>query len=232
MLVHGFTQTRRSWDPLVERLAGRFEVVAVDAPGHGAASAVAADVPGAAALLAATGGPAAYVGYSMGGRICLRAALDHPDVVRRLVLVSATAGIDDDGERAARRDADERLASEIERDGVDSFVERWLARPLFATLPAEAAGIDDRRRNTAPGLASSLRRAGTGTQQPLWDRLGELRMPVLIVAGELDSKFAVLAARLHAAIPGSTLTVVPGAGHTVHLERPDAFVDALTRFCT
>src|SRR5207244_5173075 len=84
-------------------------------------------------------GPARYVGYSMGGRLCLRLALDRPEVVQRLVLVSASPGIQDDGERAARRDADERLARQIERDGADVFLERWIAQPLFATLPRRIA---------------------------------------------------------------------------------------------
>ena len=188
MLVHGFTQTGRSWDRVAARLAERHTVVTVDAPGHGESGAIRADVPAAAALLGAAGGPATYVGYSMGGRLCLHLAVDQPELVRRLVLVSATAGIDDAAERATRRQADEQLAASIERDGVDAFLDRWLALPLFATLPRDAAGLDDRRRNTADGLASSLRLAGTGTQEPLWDRLPELPMPVLLVAGALDDE--------------------------------------------
>ena len=227
MLVHGFTQTGRSWDRVAARLAERHTVVTVDAPGHGESSGVRADVPAAAALLGAVGGPATYVGYSMGGRICLQLAVDQPELVRRLVLVSATAGIDDHAERAARRKADEQLAASIERDGIDGFLDRWLGLPLFATLPRDAAGLDDRRRNTADGLASSLRLAGTGAQEPLWDRLPELPMPVLLVVGALDEKFVAIAQRMTESVPDATLAVIEGAGHSVHLERPDAFAGAL-----
>jgi 2-succinyl-6-hydroxy-2,4-cyclohexadiene-1-carboxylate synthase len=153
-----------------------------------------------------------------------------PEVVRRLVLVSATAGIEDPGERAARRHEDEELAAAIERDGLDDFLDRWLALPLFATLPRDAAGVEDRRRNTAEGLATSLRLTGTGTQESLWDRLGELAMPVLLVAGALDTRFVAIAERMARLIPGSSLEVVADAGHSVHLERPDAFTDALERW--
>jgi 2-succinyl-6-hydroxy-2,4-cyclohexadiene-1-carboxylate synthase len=227
VLVHGFTQTSRSWDTVAARLTGRFEVVAVDAPGHGGSGAVRATLPDGASLLGAIGGPATYLGYSMGGRLCLNLAVARPDLVRRLVLVSTTAGIEDPAERVARRVADDELASSIERDGLDVFLERWLALPLFSTLTADAAGADDRRRNTAPGLASSLRLAGAGTQEPLWDRLGELTMPVLVVAGALDAKYVAIAERLAANIPDATLEVVVGAGHAVHLEQPETFAGAL-----
>jgi 2-succinyl-6-hydroxy-2,4-cyclohexadiene-1-carboxylate synthase len=230
VLVHGFTQTGRSWDRVASRLATGWEVVTVDAPGHGDSATARADLPEAAAMLGTTCGPATYVGYSMGGRLCLHLAMARPEVVRRLVLVSATAGIEDPGERAARRHEDEELAAAIERDGLDDFLDRWLALPLFATLPRDAAGVEDRRRNTAEGLATSLRLTGTGTQESLWDRLGELAMPVLLVAGALDTRFVAIAERMARLIPGSSLEVVADAGHSVHLERPDAFTDALERW--
>jgi 2-succinyl-6-hydroxy-2,4-cyclohexadiene-1-carboxylate synthase len=96
---------------------------------------------------------------------------------------------------------------------------------LFASLPEAAAGVDDRRRNTAAGLAGSLRHTGTGTQEPLWDRLGLLAMPVLVVAGANDPKFTALGERLVACIGGhATFAAVPDAGHAAHLEQPAAFV--------
>jgi 2-succinyl-6-hydroxy-2,4-cyclohexadiene-1-carboxylate synthase len=204
------------------------ETVAVDLPGHGDATAAAdADLWASAEHLVDVGGPATYVGYSMGGRVALHAALRHPDAVRALVLIGATAGIDDDAERAARRAADERLAQRLEAIGVENFVDEWLANPLFAGLTPETSLRADRLRNTATGLASSLRSTGTGTQQPLWDRLGSITTPTLVLAGEHDTKFRELGARLAAALPAARLEVVPRAGHTVHLEQPEATADAI-----
>ena len=231
MLVHGFTQTLAAWGALGERLAHRWEVVRVDLPGHGRSGGVRAGFEEAAGLVGEAGGVGAYVGYSLGGRVCLRLALDRPDLVRALVLVGASPGIADAGERAARRAADERLAAEIERDGVAAFLDRWLAGPLFATLPAEAAGRDERLANTAEGLASALRRLGTGVQEPLWDRLGGLRPPVLLVAGERDPKFSELAHRMAAAVGRTArVAVVAGAGHAVHLERPATTATLIEEF--
>lgn len=226
VLVHGFTQTRRSWDPLLPDLADH-DVVTLDAPGHGWSSDVEVDLVDGAALLAAGGGRATYMGYSMGGRLCLHAALDHPGAVRGLVLISATGGLDDAGEREARRAADEALADRIERIGVAAFLDEWLAQPLFAGLGADAQGRAERLENTAAGLASSLRLAGTGTQVPLWDRLRSLEIPTLVIAGALDTKFVAVAERLAATIPAADLAIVDGAGHTVHLEQPGAFLDVL-----
>lgn len=231
VLIHGFTQSGCSWGHLADRLTSRHTVIMVDAPGHGASASVAADLPAGAALIGDVGGRASYVGYSMGGRFALHLALARPDLVSRLVLVSTTAGIDDPAERAARRDADDALAARIERDGVSAFVRWWLERPLFATLPPEAAALDSRLGNTPAGLASSLRLAGTGTQEPRWGELGRLTMPVLVVAGERDSAYLDRARRLVDSIgPNARLLAVAGAGHAVHLEAPAAVAAALEAF--
>jgi len=224
VLVHGFTQTAASWGPVADRLSPRFEVVRPELPGHGAAAGARLDFLAAAAAIGEAGGPATYVGYSMGGRLCLRLAVDRPDLVRRLVLVGASAGLADPVERAERRAADERLAAEIERDGTEAFLERWLAQPLFATFRASPDDLAARRRNPPAGLAAALRSLGTGAQEPLWDRLAELEMPVLLVAGQADIKFAALARRMAESVGAvARLALIPGAGHAAHLERPDAF---------
>jgi 2-succinyl-6-hydroxy-2,4-cyclohexadiene-1-carboxylate synthase len=165
----------------------------------------------------------------MGGRFALHVALQHPEVVERLIVVSATGGIDDPAERAARRASDEVLAARIEDEGLEPFLRWWLSQPLFASLPAEAAEIESRLEGSAAGLASSLRRAGAGQQEPLWTRLGAIDVPVLIVAGELDVKYMGLAQRLSRSIgANTTVEVVAGAGHACHLERPDRFVEIVS----
>lgn len=222
--MHGFTQTGAAWDPVATRLADRHEVRCPDLAGHGAAAHVGADLWGAARQVGRDGGAGAYVGYSLGGRVALHLALAAPALVRALVLVSATAGIDDPAERDARVAADEALARRIETIGVARFLDEWLAQPMFAALPAAARGG---RSTDAAGLASSLRLAGTGTQYPLWDRLHELTMPALVVVGERDEKFRRLGQRLAAGVDGAALAVIPDAGHAVHLEQPEAFLDVV-----
>jgi 2-succinyl-6-hydroxy-2,4-cyclohexadiene-1-carboxylate synthase len=221
VLAHGFTQTMGSWEAVGGRLGERWEVMRVDLPGHGGSGGVRVGFEEAAGLVGAAGGSAAYVGYSLGGRLCLRLALDRPDLVPALVLIGASPGIAEAGGRAERRAADEALAERIERDGVAAFLDRWLAGPLFATLPEAAAGRAERLANTADGLAWALRALGTGAQEPLWDRLAGLRPPTLLLAGELDRKFTAIARQMAAAIgPTAQVALVPRAGHAAHLERP------------
>jgi len=221
VLVHGFTQTSSSWDPVIARLPRDVDYTALDV-------AEGLDFETTAATIGARGGRATYVGYSMGGRLCLMLAVDRPDVVERLVLVSASPGIADAGARETRRSDDERLAREIERDGVGPFLERWLAQPLFASLPRELAQLDERRRNSPARLTHQLRVLGQGSQPPLWDRLGELEMPVTLVTGAYDKAYTDIARRMAARIGAHTTVItIPGAGHAAHLEQPDAVAHAI-----
>jgi 2-succinyl-6-hydroxy-2,4-cyclohexadiene-1-carboxylate synthase len=225
VLVHGFTQTGRCWGPVATDLATDHEVVRVDAPGHGGSSTFFAGLRTGARLIADQGGVATYIGYSMGARFLLHLALANPELVRGLVLLGATGGIDDPEARAARAAADEAMADQLEREGVDAFVDAWLRQPLFAGLSPAMQFRDERSVNTVDGLANSLRQAGTGSQDPLWDRLGRLDMPVLAMAGGLDTKFTAEAERLVVTIgSNASLAIVPDAGHAAHLERPNEFL--------
>ena len=232
VMLHGFAQNRRCLGPLADAVAATHTVVLPDAPGHGGSLRHCdADVVHAAELLSTTGGPAVYVGYSMGGRMCLRAAIDHPDRVRALVLIGATAGIENPEERAARRATDRAWAERLEAIGVAAFVHEWLAAEMFAGLPDWARFDEERRANAAEGLAGSLRCAGTGSMAPLWDRLGEVRVPVLCLTGASDERYGDLARRLIAGIGARARHVeIPGAGHAAHLERPDEVIEVVRVF--
>jgi 2-succinyl-6-hydroxy-2,4-cyclohexadiene-1-carboxylate synthase len=241
VLLHGFTQGPRSWDALAALLDPTCRIVRVTLPGHGPEGSASARVrlpfeAAAAAVaeaVAAAAGPepATWIGYSLGGRLALRAALDRPDLVEALVLLGATAGIEDPDDRAARSEMDERLAAGLERKGVEAFIDGWLAQPLFSRLARSAAGVEERRAGTAGGLASALRLLGTGVQEPVWDRLDELALPVLLMAGEFDTKFSSLAFRLAGAIGDNAgVSFVPGAGHAAHLERPRSVAAIVNRF--
>lgn len=230
VLLHGFAGTGHGWDAVAGRLE-RYTAQAPDLRGHGAASgarpvsfeAVTADV------LAAAPPSFALCGYSMGGRLALHVALAAPERVQRLVLVATTAGIDDPGERAARRAADEALAARLEEGSISAFADGWLAQPLFAGDPPEvqSAARRDIERNAPAALAAALRGLGTGVMTPLWDRLAELRMPALVLAGERDAKFRALGERLADALPDGRLVVVPGAGHALPREAPAAVAAAI-----
>ena len=227
VLLHGFAGTSRHWDRVLAALVpGAVEPIALEL------AQARTPTPDAVAEMIAARAPRrfALAGYSMGGRLALHAALAMPERVSRLVLLSSTAGIEEDEARAARRAADETLAADIERDGVEAFVERWRRVPLFAGDPpaVHAEVAQDERRCTAASLAASLRGFGPGAMAPMWERLGELAMPVAILAGARDARYAAAARRLAASIPHARLTIVPGAGHRLALEAADAVARAIT----
>jgi 2-succinyl-6-hydroxy-2,4-cyclohexadiene-1-carboxylate synthase len=167
-----------------------------------------------------------WAGYSLGGRLALQVALDHPGRVNALVLISTNPGIVDPAARTARRAQDEQLAETVEAEGVDAFLIRWLSQPMFADLDPSAARRH--RLDSAGAVAHQLRALGQGTQDPLWDRLSELSMPVTVVAGARDKKYTAIARRAVAAIgTNAELLVVPGAGHNLLLAAPDMIAGLL-----
>ena len=206
--------------PLANIISSRYTVKLVDAPNHGGSSDISLDCNDGANALCATVGDAVYIGYSMGARLCLHAALQHPKQVKALVLISGTAGIEDPEQRVQRRTSDEALADHIERIGTAAFITEWLSRPMFSNLRSSPADILDRNRNTATSLATSLRLAGTGAQQSLWGSLHLLDMPVLLIAGNQDEAFCNNAKRMKELIgDNAKFAIVQNSGHSVHLEQ-------------
>jgi 2-succinyl-6-hydroxy-2,4-cyclohexadiene-1-carboxylate synthase len=232
-LVHGFTQNRNCWGPIADDLARDHELVLIDAPGHGASRDVAVSFEAGAGLIGEAGGAGTYLGYSMGGRYCLRLAVDRPDLVQRLVLVGASPGLASADERDQRTFADGSLADRLEAIGVAAFVDEWLALTMFEHLPPSMRFVEERLTNDADALAFSLRSAGSGAQEPIWERLPQLAIPVLLVTGAYDTKFTAIASEMAALIGADARhVVVPDAGHTAHLEQPDAFLSALRAWFT
>lgn len=246
ILLHGFTGSAASWGNHLDILAARgLRVIALDMLGHGASDApehaerysfehCQEDILAVLHELGVRRGKAVLLGYSMGGRIALYTAFS--GFFRALILESASPGIEDATERAQRRLNDEALAASIERDGVAAFVAYWENLPLFASqgrqpLERRQALHEQRLHNRAVGLAQSLRGAGTGIQLSLWSRLPKLRIPVLLITGELDTKFCSIAQRMAQALPHTQLHIVPEAGHTVHLEQSEQFDSLVTDFC-
>ena len=231
VLVHGFTQNTRCWSPFDRHLDGIGAVDAVDLPGHGRSPPPDTDLSAVGAALAALGPAEVHVGYSLGGRVLLHAALVGETPVRALVLIGAHPGLEDAADRARRRSEDGARADRLERIGVAAFLDEWLRLPLFGDLDDEAAHRVQRLSNTAAGLAASLRRHGTGAQEPLWERLHRIGQPTLVLAGARDQRFTDLGRRTAAAI-GSNATFAPVAGtsHACHLEDPRTTAAVITEW--
>ena len=241
--LHGFTGSSETWKPHLKALTG-FTTVRLDFLGHGRSDTppdvrrygMEACVDDVLALRRRLGVQrCAVVGYSMGGRVAMRVALRAPECLWALVLESASPGITKPADRRDRVLQDARLAERIQNEGVAAFADYWQALPLFASqsrLPeaTRQALRTQRLQHTADGLANSLQGLGAGREHPVLQRLRELRLPVLLLAGTLDAKYCELANEMAAVLPCSRVRIVPDAGHAVHLEQPAAFDDAVGDF--
>lgn len=239
-LLHGFTQSGRSWRELISRMPEGFRWIVPDLRGHGetqiwkgAACSMEACTQDLVQLWDALGVEKTHlVGYSMGGRLALHVATHVPERLLSVMTIGAHAGLEESA-REGRRRGDEALAGRIEKEGVEAFVDYWSSLPLFAGIerrgPSYVAEVRaDRLRNHAAGLACSLRGMGAGVMEPVWEGLGRVTLPCTFVAGQLDHGYVASARRLAAATPNGRYEIVPRAGHPVHQERPDAFARTLT----
>ena len=239
--LHGFTGSGADFDVLRHH-APEWSWCTPDLPGHGRHPAAhSADatmnvaVSQVVRLADSCEQSPVLMGYSMGGRVALHAAIRHPGKWRALVLVGATAGIADPVEAAERRASDEEWARKIELHGPQPFLNEWWQLPLIATQRAMPQPwcdqrVERQRQLSGVGLAASLRGMGTGAMESLWHGLGELDLPVLVVTGESDEKFRTIASAMVHRLPCAIQVVIPGAGHAACLESPVAFLTAMRSF--
>ncbi len=244
LLLHGFTGSAVEWHAQFPAFAAVRWVILPDLIGHGASEAphdparytMEYCVADLLAMLDQLGIERADVlGYSLGGRVALQLAAAAPERIQRLVLESASPGISDPTERAARVTSDNALADRIEAEGLQWFADHWAAIPLFASqasLPAEVRAAQRERRlaQRPHGLANSLRGMGAGRQTALWDALPQLAVPTLILSGALDQKYVTIGKQMAVALPHAKHAIIPAAGHTVHLEQPQAFNEIVVRY--
>lgn len=244
LFLHGFTGSAESMESAAHAVGPGRRAIRLELVGHGESEAptevasytmeacieqVAAVVEGLAL------GRPHLVGYSMGGRAALAAAVADPTRFASLTLIGATAGIDEAAGRAERMAADEALADRIERFGLEAFVDHWMSLPIFASQARLgeaflARARAERLRQRPHGLALSLRGMGAGAQKPIFDRLSACALPTLLVVGEEDAKFQAIAERLAVSIPEATIATLAGVGHAAHIEAPEPFGRRLRGF--
>ena len=215
LFIPGFMQRGDAWRPVAELLPERYPSVMLEHEQN--------SFKGRLGEIAAAGAGRMLVGYSLGGRLALRAALREPERYLGVVTVGATAGIDEPSLRTARAEADERLAGWMEASPVEYIVDVWERQPLFADQ--SDALIEDQRAGRLTqrpeDLAMLLRTAGQGVLEPVWHELLRLDLPLLAIAGVRDEGYVRAARRMADTAPRGRAEIVEEAGHAVQLQRPD-----------
>lgn len=242
LLLHGFMGSARDWNPIARQLSAEHHCLAPDLPGHGETQILsphysftikemAADIY---AELSSRGiRSCRLLGYSMGGRIAWRMAVDYPDLVERLVVESASPGLQTDAERKGRLGTDRAWAQKLRTEPFAQFLKEWYNQPLFDSLRNHSGFselMNHRTSNNPQALADCLIGASPATQSPLWERLHDIRCPVLLIAGEYDKKYVSLLGEAAKKIGKARLEIVPGAGHNVHFEKPGEYNVVVSRF--
>jgi len=241
LLLHGFMGSSHDWDEVTRHLTD-YRCVSLDLPGHGRTTTDdhrSLSFEGCAKeiirfmddnLMDKTD----VVGYSMGGRLALYLTIAYPERFDRTLVESASAGLPTESERSQRQKQDEQLAVRLELGGVDRFVRDWYKQPLFETSQSDLVRfeklIKDRCKNDQNGLILSLQSMGLGCQPSLWERLSEIRQPLLLIVGELDAKFYQIADRIAQRCQTAMVSAVRNCGHNVHWEDPLAFANRVQSF--
>lgn len=234
--LHGFTLTGEQFSTLDATGRG---VVAPDLPGHGHSASSPSDpqavVDVVAAALVGIATDAPLLGYSQGARLAISLATAAQRSPKCLILISGTAGIEDESDRATRRSSDSAMSASIEQIGIDAFIDTWTSTGLTSTahLPVATRSADRaiRLTNSAAGLASALAGYGQGTMPSAWHLLGGLSMPVLIVNGENDTKYVDLGARIASSIgENAEHLVIRNAGHNPLTDQPEATIAVVSGF--
>lgn len=243
VFLHGFMGAGADWLPIAEACANHFFCLMPDLPGHGHNTHLPISQPldfdvvvnGLNVFLEQLKlDRVSLVGYSLGGRVALYAALKFPQKIRALVLESCHAGIVDERARQDRAEADDTQAETLLTYGLETFVERWYEMDLFRTLQSQPQLLteikENRKKNDPAWVAKIIKELSPGRQPPLWEKLGSLPMPVLLIAGGLDSKYADLAARMSRQVTEAIVEIIPEVGHNVHLENPGQFAEIVSVF--
>jgi 2-succinyl-6-hydroxy-2,4-cyclohexadiene-1-carboxylate synthase len=225
LFIPGFMQRGDAWRPVAELLPERYPSTLLDHREHSLEGRL-------AEIAAAAADGAVLAGYSLGGRLALRAVLRDPDRYAGLVTVGATAGIDDPPLRSARAEADDRLAAWMEAAPIEDIVAIWERQPLFADQSEQL--VEEQRAgrlsHDPAGLAMLLRTAGQGVLEPVWHALLTLDLPVLAIAGARDEGYVAAAERIADVAPRGRAAIVEDAGHAAHLQRPERVAELIAGF--
>ncbi|HEV8344804.1 MAG TPA: 2-succinyl-6-hydroxy-2,4-cyclohexadiene-1-carboxylate synthase [Candidatus Binatia bacterium] len=245
LFLHGFLGSGLDWEEIICGLSDEFYCVAPDLPGHGrtakSPNPEAYSMRGAAEALQVTldelriANPA-LVGYSMGGRLALHLGMTHPQRWNRIVIESASPGIESALEHAKRKKMDEKKAKQLETIEFEVFLQEWYEQPLFQSLKKDRVRFDrllERRKINDPAeLAKSLRGMSAGVQPPLWHELQRFDIPLLVIAGDGDTKYRKIAKKMARSCKKASLALVDGTWHNVHEENPKEYTTLLRQFLT
>lgn len=239
IFLHGFMGNCKDWKKVIRFVSRDYYCLTIDLPGHGktALKEYISFEKTAAALIEFLRQQEIrrcfLVGYSMGGRIALFLALRFPDYFSKVVLESASPGLPTQEERESRLKEDETIARQLESGDFKFFLLKWYSRPLFKGLGNQLDFhqlLKARLANNPKSLARSLRIFGTGNQPSLWEELHQCKIPILVLAGEEDKKYQLIAEEMSQSSQLIQAKIVEKCSHNIHFQQPKRLANYLCEF--
>lgn len=242
LMLHGFMGSSKSFSGLIEPLKQFCNPVTIDLTGHGKSVTppeperftTKQQVSDLASIINRLKCSSLFIyGYSMGGRLAIQYAVNHPESLKGLILESTHCGIKSEAERNSRSEADEERARKIE-SGFEQFLDEWAKLPLFNHPGAEPDKeyLIRMKEQDPARMAASLRGFGAGQMPYACDKLAALQLPAGLIAGEYDQKYVEKMGEMAHLCKNSVFTIVEGAAHRVHADQPESIVQFINHFIT
>ncbi len=246
LFLHGFMGNIDEFDEAIKLLSNEFSYLTLDLPGHGKTQVLDHDeyytmANTAEALIALLDklkiSQCFLVGYSMGGRLALYLTRYFPERFIKVILESASPGLATDTERVVRIKNDSQIANKLSRsvDKKDfaTFLDNWYKQSIFGNIknhPQYKSMLENRLQNDPLELVKSLHFMGTGSQSSLWEEIGKIKIPLLLLVGEYDEKFIAVNQKMVDKCEMMQLKVIDDVGHNIHFENTLAFVKNVKEF--
>ena len=237
VFLHGFAGTTQMWKPQVPVLSKKYRFITYDARGHGQSQSPSSPdlysvdivVEDLHQLLRSLSLPRVVLGgLSVGGYQSLRFYLEHPEEVASLILMCTGPGFRNPTRMAEWNSQQETRARFLETEGIVAFADKPEIRTAYSYTPREVM-----IQHNPAGLANMFRKVVTQHDSNVIEKLGEIKVPTLLIFGENDfPQFLAAADYMSKAIPGSRRVTIPHAGHAVNQDNADAFNQAVLSFLT
>jgi len=243
-LLHGFTGSLNDFKNIAGQINQEYTIAGIDIIGHGESDSPENPLLYSATETAAqfkkviseyTSGKVVLAGYSMGGRAAISFAAEYPSLLNGLILESCSPGIDNQSERELRIKQDAKVIDILASKPIEDFTDFWMNLDIFSTqkkLPDEIQKTirDAKLKNNKTGLINSLKGFGTGVMPSFQSKLKNIKIPVLIISGELDKKYSYICEEMAKKVPLGEHVDIKSAGHNTHLEQPKQFITAVNKF--
>ncbi len=242
LFLHGFMGNIAEWQAVIPFFSKKFYCIAVDLPGHGRTVVQNEDdyrmENCAVNLMAFLDTLNIYrcrlLSYSMGGRLAFYLAVFYPQRFDKIVIESASPGLQTEQERHARIKHDRKISQQLKDLPLNQFLQTWYRQPVFSSLDTESQAyrkmIQNRMQNDSGRLVLSLKQMGAGVQPALWDMLDQISADVLLIAGEKDTKYIQISDAVAQRCRRSKVKIIKNAGHNVHFENKNQYVKAVDLF--